>query len=150
MMERTFVMIKPTSVQRNLIGEIIKRIEQKGLMVNALKMVKISKEQAYKHYDIHEGKAFFDQLIQSITQGPVVTLVVSGNKAVEIVRLLSGATNPTEAQPGTIRGDFSADITCNIIHSADSVERAQYEISIYFNEDEILEYDKKINSQIYW
>ena len=120
------------------------------MVVTSNKMVKISKEQAYKHYDIHEGKAFFDQLIQSITQGPVVALVVSGNKAVEIVRLLSGATNPTEAQPGTIRGDFSADITCNIIHSADSVERAQYEISIYFNENEILEYDKKINSQIYW
>lgn len=143
-------MIKPTGLQRNLVGEIIKRIEQKGLMLNALKMLTVSYEQAQRHYDIHQGKPFFEKLIQSITQGPVVAMVISGNNAVEIVRLLAGATNPIQAQPGTIRGDFSADLVCNIIHSADAVDRAKYEIAIYFQPEEILEYDKKINSQIYW
>ena len=149
-MEQTFVMIKPTALQRNLVGEIVKRIEQKGLMINALKMIKVTHEQAQQHYDIHQNKPFYEQLISSITQGPVVVMVIAGIQAVEIVRLLSGATSPIQALPGTIRGDFSADMTCNLIHSADSVERAQYEIKIYFQPNEILEYDKKINSQVYW
>lgn len=145
-MEKTFVMIKPGGVQRNLVGEVIKRFEQKGLVINALKMISVSNEQAQKHYDIHKEKPFFNSLVTAITSSPVVVMVVSGNNAVKIVRILAGDTNPLLAQPGTIRGDFSSDIQMNVIHSADSIERANYEIMIYFNDDEVLDYDKKINS----
>lgn len=148
-MEKTFALIKPTGLQRNLIGEIIRRIEQKGLMINAMKLVKVSKLQAEKHYDVHRNKEFYNELIESLIQGPSIALVISGKHSVEILRLLAGATDPTKSQPGTIRGDFSSDMRYNIIHTADSIERAKYEIDIYFDEKEIIEYDKKLNSQIY-
>lgn len=148
-MEKTFVMIKPGGVQRNLVGEVIKRFEQKGLVINALKMIYVSNEQAQKHYDIHKEKPFFNSLVTAITSSPVVVMVVSGNNAIKTVRILAGDTNPLLAQPGTIRGDFSSDIQMNVIHSADSIERANYEIMIYFNDDEVLDYDKKLNSFVY-
>ena len=148
-MEKTFVMIKPNAVQRNLSGEIIKRIEQKGFMINALKFIKVSKEQAQKHYAVHKERPFFNELVISITSNPVVVMVVSGNNAVEIMRFLAGATKPTESLPGTIRGDFSNDIGMNVVHTSDSVENAKYEMGIYFKDDEILEYDKTLNKEVF-
>lgn len=148
-MEKTFAMIKPTGVQRNLVGEVIKRIEQKGLMINALKLINVTREQAEKHYDIHKGKSFYDDLIKSIMQGPVVALVISGKHSVEILRLLAGTTDPTKSLPGTIRGDFSSDMRYNIIHTADEIERAKYEIGIYFKPEEIIEYSKALNDQTF-
>lgn len=148
-MERTFVMVKPNGVERTLVGEIIKRIERKGLEINALKILLVSKEQAEKHYDVHQNKPFFQELVQYICSGPVVAMVVSGNNSVEIMRLLAGATDPTKSQPGTIRGDFSSDIRLNLIHTADTVERAKYEISIYFNENEIIDYKRAIDKHTF-
>lgn len=148
-MEKTFAMIKPSGVQRNLIGEIIKRIEQKGFVLHGLKLLNVSKQQAEQHYDVHKNKPFYGELIESITAGPVVAIVVSGNKSVEILRLLAGATNPTQALPGTIRGDFSNDMGLNVIHTSDSIERAEYEMNIYFDKSELVDYNKLLNSQVY-
>ncbi len=148
-MQKTFVMIKPNAVQRNLIGEIIKRIEQKGFMINALKLISVTKEQAEKHYAVHKERPFFNELVTSITSSPVVAMVISGNNAVEIMRLLAGATKPTESLPGTIRGDFSNDIGMNIVHTSDSEENAKYEIGVYFNDSEILDYNKTLNKEVF-
>ncbi len=145
MKEQTFAMIKPDGVQRGYIGEVLKRIEQKGLTVSALKMLWVSDEQAKLHYKIHSGKPFYNQLVNFITSGPVVAMVISGENAVELIRILAGATNPTKAQPGTIRGDFSIDIQNNVIHTSDSVEHAIEEISIYFTDQEIINYTKLLD-----
>lgn len=148
-MEKTFIMLKPGAIQRNLIGEVIRKIEQKGLKICALKMINVSKEQAYKHYDVHKSKPFFDKLIKSITYSPVIVMVIEGNNVVEITRKLAGSTDPTKAEPGTIRGDFSSDMTLNVIHTADSIERAKKEISIYFSDLEILKYKKSDEKDIF-
>ncbi|MHA1594705.1 MAG: nucleoside-diphosphate kinase [Candidatus Baldrarchaeia archaeon] len=147
--QRTFVMIKPDGVQRGLIGEIISRIERKGLKVVALKMVWLDKERAERLYDIHKGKHFFDELVSFVTSGPVVAMVIEGEEAVSVVRRLIGATNPREASPGTIRGDFGLNLTKNIIHAADSVERAKYEMSIFFSDDELYEYERCSDRMVY-
>lgn len=148
-MEKTFAMIKPGGIQRNLVGEVIKRIEQKGLKICALKMINVTKEQAYQHYDVHQDKPFFDKLVKSITSSPVIVMVIEGKHAVEITRALAGATDPIKAEPGTIRGDFSSDMTFNIIHTADAIERAKYEIAIYFDEKEILDYQKSNDQDVF-
>lgn len=148
-MEKTFVMIKPNAVQRNLVGEIIKRIEQKGFMIHALKFIHVTTEQAQKHYAVHKERPFFNELVTSITSSPVVVIVISGNDAVAMMRLLAGATKPIDSLPGTIRGDFSNDIGMNVIHTSDSVENAKYEMNIYFNEKEILNYDKTLNREVF-
>lgn len=148
-MQKTFLMIKPDAVQRNLIGKIIEKIEEKGFMINALKFIKVSEEQAQKHYLVHKGKPFYDSLLKSVTSGPVVVMVISGTNAVKILRSLAGATNPLESCPGTIRGDFSNDIRMNIVHTSDSEENAQYEIGVYFSESEILNYNKELNKNTY-
>ncbi len=145
MKEQTFAMIKPDGVERGYIGEVIKRIEQKGLTISALKMLNVSDEQAKLHYKIHSGKPFYNELVNFITSGPVVALVISGESAVELIRMLAGATNPTKAQPGTIRGDFSIDIQNNVIHTSDSVEHAKEEIDIYFSENEVINYNKLLD-----
>ncbi len=145
MKEETFAMIKPDGVQRGYIGEVIKRIEQKGLTVSALKMLQVTDEQAKQHYKIHSGKPFYHELIHFITSGPVVAMVISGENAVELIRILAGATSPTKAQPGTIRGDFSIDVQNNVIHTSDSVEHAAEEIGIYFLKAEIMEYSKLLD-----
>ncbi len=139
-MERTFVMIKPDAVQRGLIGEIISRLERKGLKIVAMKMLSVSKELAEKHYAEHREKPFFESLVSYITSAPVVAIVVEGKNAVKVVRTLVGATNPQEAQPGTIRGDFGMDIGRNVIHASDSLESAEREISLFFKPEEIVEY----------
>ncbi|MDI3502420.1 MAG: nucleoside-diphosphate kinase [Archaeoglobi archaeon] len=139
-MERTFLMIKPDGVQRGLIGEIIKRIESKGLKIVAMKMMRVSRELAEKHYEEHRGKPFYEGLISYITSSPVVAMVVEGKNAVQVVRKMIGATDPLEASPGTIRGDFGMEIGRNVVHAADSLKSAEREISLYFSKEEILEY----------
>lgn len=139
-MERTFVMIKPDAVQRGLIGKIISRLEKKGLKIVAMKMLSVSKELAERHYAEHREKPFFENLVSYITSAPVVAMVVEGKNAVKVVRTLVGATNPQEALPGTIRGDFGMDIGRNVIHASDSLESAEREISLFFKPEEIVEY----------
>ena len=137
-MERTFVMIKPDGVQRNLVGEIISRLEKKGLKIVGLKMLKISLNLAEQHYEEHKEKPFFPKLVEFITSDPVVAMVVEGNKAVSTVREMMGATNPLEAIPGTIRATYGMYTERNVIHGSDSLASAQKEINLFFRPEEIL------------
>ena len=148
-MERTFVMVKPDGVQRGLVGEIISRLEKKGLKIVALKMLSIEDGLAREHYAEHAEKPFFQSLIDYITSGPVVVMVVEGKEAVRVVRTLVGATNPIDAQPGTIRGDYGLDIGRNVVHASDSLESAEREISLFFDADEIIEYPRMDEEWIY-
>lgn len=140
-MERTLVLLKPDAVQRRLIGRIISRIEEKGLKIVGLKMIRVSRELAEKHYAEHREKPFYPELLSFITSAPVVAMVVEGPKAVETVRKMMGKTNPLEAEPGTIRGDFGLSVTMNLIHGSDSQASAAREIALFFREDEILSYN---------
>lgn len=135
--ERTFVAIKPDGVQRELVGEVIRRFEQKGYKVTALKMLQVTDEQAKAHYAEHEGKPFYPRLIRYIQSGPIVAMVVEGYNAVAGVRHLMGATDPDKAEVGTIRADLAQVMEYNVVHGSDSVESAEREIAIYFNENEI-------------
>jgi len=126
------VLAKPDAVQRGLIGEIVSRIEKKGLRIAALRMLQMDEAMAKRHYAVHEGKPFFSDLVDFITSGPIVAVVVEGEKAVEVVRTLMGDTDPIKAAPGTIRGDFGLDIGQNLIHGSDSEENARREISLFF------------------
>ncbi|TDA27795.1 MAG: nucleoside-diphosphate kinase [Archaeoglobi archaeon] len=148
-MERTFVMVKPDGVQRGLVGEIISRLERKGLKIVAIKMLKIPMEMAEKHYEEHKNKPFFSSLISYITSGPVVAMVVEGKNAVKVVRKLVGATNPAEAEPGTIRGDFGLDLGRNVVHASDSIISAEREIRLFFKDDEILNYERDLDAWVY-
>ncbi|MFX0122249.1 MAG: nucleoside-diphosphate kinase [Candidatus Hodarchaeota archaeon] len=141
MVEKTLLMIKPDAVQRSLIGQIISRIEEKGLKIIGLKMVQLTESKIDKLYDIHIGKSFYPILKSFIISGPVVAIVIQGKDAVKIVRKLAGITNSPEADPGTIRGDFGLDLTKNIVHASDAVDRAQYELDIFFKNDELMEYE---------
>ncbi len=143
-MERTFVMVKPDGVDRGLIGEVISRIESKNLKIAAMKLMKISEETARRHYNEHVGKPFFPALMRFITMGPVVAMIIEGPDVIEIMRKLAGATNPKEALPGTIRKEFAMYVTYNILHCSDSADSANREISIFFNEDEIVSYSKSL------
>lgn len=127
---------------RSLVGEVISRIERKGLNIVGLKLVSLSPDDAGRLYKTHQDRPFYDPLIEHVTSGPVVAMVVEGPNAVVIVRGIVGATNPLEAQPGTIRGDFALITRKNIIHAADSLENARKEMSIFFSEDELVEYEK--------
>jgi len=138
--ERTFVMIKPDGVQRGLVGEIIARLERKGLKLVGMKMLWLSAEVAERHYEMHRGKPFFDDLLRFITSGPVVAMVWEGENAIALVRTLMGALEPTEATPGSIRGDFACTKTMNLIHGADSPENAEREIHLFFRNDELFDY----------
>ncbi|GAB6274023.1 MAG: nucleoside-diphosphate kinase [Peptococcaceae bacterium] len=137
-MERTFVMIKPDGVQRNLVGEIISRLEKKGLKIVGLKMLKISLNLAEQHYEEHKERPFFPKLVEFITSDPVVAMVVEGTKAVSTVREMMGATNPLEAIPGTIRATYGMYTERNVIHGSDSLASAQKEINLFFRPEEIL------------
>lgn len=147
-LERTLVLLKPDAVQRGLAGKIVARLERKGLKIAALKMIHISKELAERHYDVHRGKPFFGSLVEFITSGPVVVLVLEGRKAVEVVRKVMGATDSADASPGTIRGDFGVDLGHNLIHGSDSPETARREISIFFGPAEIISYTRCIDPWI--
>lgn len=140
--EQTFSFIKPESVMRGLIGEIISRFERKGLVLIAGKLIWMSKEQAQRLYDVHKGKPFFQDLMSHVTSGPVFVMVWKGPNAVAVVRNLLGATNPLNAAPGTIRGDFAISMTPNAVHGADSLDNAKRELAIFFNPQELLDYSK--------
>jgi nucleoside-diphosphate kinase len=148
-MEREFIMIKPDGVHRGLIGETIARVERAGLKIIGLKMLQVSQEQAKKHYEIHEGKAFYEGLIDFITSGPVVALVVEGTDAVRHTRKLVGATDPADATPGSIRGDYALSIGRNVIHAGDSDENALMEYSIYFDASELVSYKRIDEAWLY-
>ena len=148
-MERTFVMIKPDGVQRALAGRIIGRLESKGLKIVAAKMLHINKELASKHYQEHVGKPFYEKLVKFITSGPVLATVFEGKNAVTCVRALVGKTNPQEALPGTIRGDFGMETGKNLIHASDSLESAKREIALFFSEKEIMSYERTDEAWLY-
>ena len=137
-MNRTFAMVKPDGVQKGLVGEIISRFEKKGLKMVALKIMKITPELAEKHYGEHKGKPFFADLVNFITSGPVAAMVLEGENVIPTVRTMMGATNPQDAAPGTVRGDFALTIDENIIHGSDSPESAIREIGLFFKEEEIV------------
>ncbi len=137
-MERTFIAIKPDGVQRGLIGEIIRRFETKGFTLVGLKLLNVSKELAEAHYSVHKERPFFPSLVEFITSGPVVAMVWEGDGVIAGARKLIGATNPLNAEPGTIRGDLGANIGRNIIHGSDAPETAQYEIGLWFTEAELV------------
>jgi nucleoside-diphosphate kinase len=140
--EQTFVMIKPDGVQRGLIGNVINRFEQKGIKLVAMKLVSVSKDLAEKHYGIHKGKPFFEPTVKYITSSPVVAMVLEGENAIEIVRGMMGKTNPSEASPGTIRGDFGQFIGRNIVHGSDGKDTAEFEINLWFSKEELISYTR--------
>lgn len=139
-MERSLIILKPDAVQRRMIGRIVQRFEDKGLSIAAMKLMRISRELSERHYSPHKGKPFYPGLIDYITSGPVVVMVLQGNRAIEIARTLMGKTFGYEAAPGTIRGDFGASRSFNLIHGSDSPESAAAEIALYFKPDELLDY----------
>jgi nucleoside-diphosphate kinase len=132
-MEKTFSIIKPDGIRKNIIGEVIKRFEQHGLRITALKMLKLSKDEAAGFYIVHQERPFYDSLTSFMSEGPIVVMVVEGTQAIVKVREIMGATNPKEAKPGTIRADFASDIEHNIVHGSDSKESAAYEIPFFFS-----------------
>ena len=132
MAQRTLVLVKPDGVKKGLTGEIISRLERKGFKIAAMRMLQMDKALARKHYAVHDGKPFFAGLVDFITSGPIVAVVVEGEKSVEVVRKLMGETDPVKAAPGTIRGDYGLDIGENLIHGSDSEENAQKEIALFF------------------
>ena len=136
-MERTFVMLKPDAVERGLVGTVISRLERKGLQLAGMKLIKMSRSQAERLYAEHKGKDFYDKLIDFTTSGKVVVIVVKGENVIAHIRNLMGSTDPAQATPGSIRGDFATNVTRNIIHSCDSPEKAEREIGIFFSEEEI-------------
>jgi nucleoside-diphosphate kinase len=141
-MERTYVMVKPDGVARGLMGEVISRIERKGLKIAAVKFAVMEDDKAKEHYAEHAQRPFFQGLVEFITSAPSLSLVVEGNDAVKIMRAINGATKPAEAAPGTIRGDFAMDTGRNLVHASDSVESAKREINIHFGNDKILSYKR--------
>ena len=148
-MERTFIMIKPDGVQRNLVGEIIRRFEAKGFTLVGLKMLAVSRELAEKHYDVHKERPFFGKLVEFIISSPVVAMAWEGNGVVAAARKIIGSTNPLTAEPGTIRGDYGLDIGRNLVHGSDAIETAQREIALWFGEDELVSWEANANSWLY-
>ncbi len=141
-MERTLVIIKPDGVQRGLIGEITHRLERRGLKIVGMKLMTISNELAQKHYGVHQGKPFYEGLVQYITSGPVVVMALEGKKAIETVRNTVGATNPANAAPGTIRGDLAVEIGRNLIHASDAPESAENEVKLFFGDEALASWDR--------
>ncbi len=137
-MERTLVLVKPNGVERGLVGEVVGRFERRGLRLRGMKMLVVDRALAERHYEEHVGKGFFADLVSFITSGPIVAMVVEGPSAVKVVRDMMGATNPVDALPGTIRGDFALDIGENVVHGSDGVESAKREISLYFAPGELV------------
>ena len=147
-MEKTLVLVKPDGVQRGLIGTVIGRIENKGLKIAGLKLIHVSEELAKEHYGEHVDRPFFGDLVSFITSSPVVALAIEGDNAVAVMRTLMGGTNPQEAAPGTIRGDFGMTIGMNLVHGSDSPESAERELNLFFQKEEVLAYKREIDSWI--
>ena len=143
--ERTLIIVKPDGVQRGLVSEILGRFERRGLKIAALKFMQIDRELAERHYAVHVGKFFYDELVAYITSGPVVVAVLEGPKVIEIVRSMIGKTRPNEAVGGTIRGDFAVEGLRNLIHASDSPETATEEIDLYFRDGEVVTYSRAID-----
>lgn len=147
-MERTLIIIKPDGVERALIGPIITRFEQRGLKIIGLKIMQVSDELARRHYAIHEGKPFFEPLIEYITSAPVVVMALEGPQAVQAARNTIGVTKPVEATAGSIRGDFGMMVGRNLVHGSDSPENGQTEIALWFDESELISYQRLIDRWI--
>jgi nucleoside-diphosphate kinase len=148
-MEQTLVFVKPDGVQRGLIGEIIARLEKRGLRLVAAKFMQVTEEFAGQHYAIHKGKPFYDKLIDYITSAPVMAMVWEGTSAVEAVRQTMGATRPTDAAPGSVRHDFGLEIGRNITHASDSVENAKKEIELWFEPEELVSWQRAVDEWIF-
>jgi nucleoside-diphosphate kinase len=148
-MERTFVMVKPDGVQRSLVGEVIRRFENKGFTLVGLKLLKVSRELAEQHYGVHKDKPFFKGLVEFIISAPVVAMVWEGDEVVASARKIIGATNPLTAEPGTLRGDFAVSIGRNLIHGSDAIETAREEISLWFSSDELVTWKPTIKPWLY-
>lgn len=141
-MERTLVIVKPDGVQRGLIGEIILRLERRGLKLVGMKFMQITPELASRHYAVHKGKAFYEPLVAYITSSPVAVMVWEGKRAIEVVRKTMGATNPVNAEPGTIRADFGVEIGRNLVHGSDGPETAAFEVALFFREEELVSWTR--------
>ncbi len=149
MNERSFVMLKPDAVLRRLMGTVLTRFEERGLKIVAAKMMEISEDLAKEHYGEHKEKPFFNDLVSYITSAPVLAMVIEGDECISLIRKMVGATNPKEADLGTIRGDYALDTGRNIIHASDSSASAKREIALFFNDSEINEYSLPDESLIY-
>lgn len=147
-MERTLIIVKPDGVERLLIGPIITRFEQRGLKLVGMKLLQVSEDLARKHYAVHEGKPFFEPLIQYITSSPVVVMALDGPQAVQVARNTIGVTRPAEAAAGTIRGDFGLEVGRNLVHGSDSPENAAAEIALWFDETELVAYTRAVDRWI--
>lgn len=147
-MEKTFLMVKPDGVQRNLVGEIVQRFEKKGYQLAGAKLMKISKDLAEQHYGEHKERPFFGELVSFITSGPVFAMVWQGDNVIKVAREMMGKTNPVDAASGTIRGDYAVQVGMNIIHGSDSPESAEREINLFFKQEELVEYSRDINKWI--
>ncbi|MGQ9572049.1 MAG: nucleoside-diphosphate kinase [Dehalococcoidia bacterium] len=148
-MERTLVLIKPDAMQRGLAGKIIARLERRGLRIIAMRMLHMDEALARQHYAAHEGKAFFEGLLRYITSSPIIAAVFEGKRAVELVRQAMGSTDPAQAAPGTIRGDLGIDMGRNLVHGSDSLEAAEREIRLFFQEGEIFSYERSIDPWVF-
>ncbi|MCE2463239.1 MAG: nucleoside-diphosphate kinase [Dehalococcoidia bacterium] len=143
-MERTLVMINHDGLQRGLAGEVISRLESRGLKIVAMKMLQMDEAKATRHYEPHVGKPFFEGLMKFITSSPLRAMVLQGENAVETTRNTMGTTNPLDASPGTIRGDLATDIGRNLVHGSDSPDTAKKEIEIFFSPEEVLDYPRSV------
>jgi nucleoside-diphosphate kinase len=143
--ETTLVLVKPDGMERRLAGEILARLERRGLELKGARLLKVSKPMAREHYAEHNGKPFFRGLVDFITSGPVLALAVSGESAISVVRAMMGATNPLESAPGTIRGDFALETAQNLIHASDGADTAGTELALWFKPDELIDYDREID-----
>lgn len=148
-MEKTFLMVKPDGVQRNLIGEIVSRFETKGFNLVGAKLMLITHELAEQHYGEHKERPFFGELVEFITSGPVFAMVWEGENVITTARQMMGATNPKDAAAATIRGDFAVTVGKNIIHGSDSSESAEREIGLFFNKEELVDYSKLMSKWVY-
>ena len=148
-MERTFLMVKPDGVARGLLGEVLRRVEGKGLKIIAMKMLRVDEPLGKRHYEEHREKPFFPGLISFITSGPSVAMVVEGRDAIKVVRTMIGKTDPKEAPPGTIRGDFGLDVGRNMVHASDSKASAERETALYFTHEELLTYSRADEPWVY-
>lgn len=139
-MQKTLVLLKPDAIQRGLVGEIVSRLEARGLKIVGMKLMKVSRVLAQRHYAEHEGKPFFGGLVDFITSGPIIAMAMEGNDAITLVRHTMGATSPLDSDAGTIRGDLAVEIGRNLVHGSDSPESADRELALFFTEDELLSY----------
>jgi nucleoside-diphosphate kinase len=147
-MERTLILVKPDGVQRGLVGKIIDRFETRGLKLAGLKFIQMSEELAARHYAVHQGKPFYDSLVSYIVSGPIVAMAWEGKNVIAIARASMGSTNPAGASPGTIRGDFGAEIGRNLVHGSDGQETANYELGLFFDASELVSWKRDVEPWI--